>query len=705
MELLQVKKRDGRLVDFDSTKIVVAIFKAGRVNDEFDIDTAQRLTATVIKRIKDTNREAVPEVESIQDMVETVLMESPFRSTAKAYILYREQHQRLRKIRTLISNDIVDSYINRSDWRVNENSNMDYSIQGLNNHISSVITSDYWLNKIYPSEIRDTHISGGFHIHDLNILAIYCVGWDLHHLLLDGFQGAKGKVESAPARHLRTALGQVVNFFYTLQGEAAGAQAFSHFDTYMVPFIRHDNLSYKQVKQAIQEFIFNINVPTRVGFQTPFTNISLDLIIPNFMKDQHVIIGGVAQDNTYGDYQEEMYIFNQAFAEIMTEGDAKGRVFTFPIPTYSITKDFPWQDKRFDPIWTMTAKYGIPYFSNFVNSDMNPEDTRSMCCRLRLDNRSLVKRGGGLFGANPLTGSIGVVTLNMPRLGFLATHQEDFINQLDTLIDKAIDSLELKRKVLEQFTNSNLYPYSKHYLKDIKTRTGNFWANHFGTIGLVGMNEACLNLFGKSIGTTQGNKFAEDILDHMRQRLIEAQEKTGHLYNLEATPAEGTAYSLAIRDKSLYPQIICANEKAYQSGGDPFYTNSTQLPVDYTDDLFEVLDKQDNLQIKYTGGTVLHIFLGERLPDSDSVKVLVKKISDNYALPYFTLSPTFSICQQHGYLHGEIPHCPKCNAETEIYSRVVGYLRPTAQWNKGKRAEFNMRMTLDKNNTTKVTAA
>lgn len=704
--LTKVMKRDGRLVDFESTKITVAIFKAGRASGEFDIDTAQRLAATVIRRIKSESFDPIPEVEKIQDMVETVLMESPFRKTAKNFILYREQHARLREIKTSISNDIVDSYISRSDWRVNENSNMDYSIQGLNNHISSVITSQYWLNKIYPSEIREAHTSGDLHIHDLNILAVYCVGWDLHQLLLEGFRGAKGKIESGPARHLRTALGQVVNFFYTLQGEAAGAQAFSHFDTYLAPFIRNDQLSYAEIKQAIQEFVFNINVPTRVGFQTPFTNISLDLVIPNFMKDQPVIIGGEPQSTTYGEYQEEMYLFNEAFAEVMTEGDAKGRVFTFPIPTYSITKDFPWDDTRFNPLWSMTAKYGIPYFSNFVNSDMSPEDTRSMCCRLRLDNRSLIKRGGGLFGANPLTGSIGVVTLNMPRLGFLSDSEEDFMLRLDQQMDLAVESLELKRKVLESFTENNLYPYSKHYLKDIKTRSDQFWTNHFGTVGLVGMNEACLNLFGKTIGDAQGAAFAERVLHHMRERLITAQETTGHLYNLEATPAEGTIYSLAIRDKAHYPEIICANEAAYQSGAEPFYTNSTQLPVDYSDDLFGTLDNQDNLQTLYTGGTVLHIFLGERMPDIHSVKQLVKRISDQYGLPYFTLSPTFSVCQEHGYLKGEVHHCPSCQAETEVYSRVVGYLRPTAQWNKGKKAEFVMRKTYDaKEKTQKASAA
>jgi len=691
MLLKKVRKRDGRLVYFDPSKITVAIFKAGKATGEFDIDTAQRLSQNVVRQLKKKIGSRIPEVEEIQDTVESVLIDSPFRKTARAYIVYREQHAGMRDIRTLISTDIVDSYLNRTDWRVNENSNMAYSIQGLNNHISSLITAQYWLNKIYPPEIKKAHTNGDFHIHDLNILAVYCVGWDLGDLLIKGFKGAKGKVESKPARHFRTALGQVVNFSYTLQGEAAGAQAFSNFDTYLAPFIRYDKLPFAQVKQALQEFVFNINVPTRVGFQTPFTNISLDLTVPDFMKDEAVIIGGKLQEASYGGFQEEVFIFNKAFAEVMNEGDALGRVFTFPIPTYSITKNFPWDEERLRPIWEMTAKYGIPSFSNFVNSDMKPEDARSMCCHLRLDTKMLRKRGGGLFGANPLTGSIGVVTLNMPRIGYLASDKTDFYRRLDRLIDLAVSSLEIKRKVLEKFTEADLYPYAKYYLSDVKAKTGRFWTNHFGTVGIIGMNEACLNFLGVDIGQEEGLEFAKKVLLHMRDRLLSIQQSTGNLYNLEATPAEGTAYRLAKIDKEHYPDIICANEDDYRKGIEPYYTNSSQLPVGYTDDFFQALELQDPLQVLYTGGTVFHLYLGERLHDTDTLKRLVKKISKSYHLPYFTITPSFSICKTHGYLEGEIPKCPHCGAETEVYSRVVGYLRPVSQWNVGKKAEFGQR--------------
>jgi ribonucleoside-triphosphate reductase len=691
--LQKVKKRDGRLVPFDPSKITVAIFKAGHATGEFGIDIAQRLSRTVIQKIKTKGIDRIPDVEEIQDMVESVLMDSPYKKTAKAYILYRHQHAEIRDIKSLISSDIVDTYLNKNDWRVHENSNMAYSIQGLNNHISSVVTSQYWLDRIYPEEIREAHNSGDFHIHDLNILAVYCVGWDLGQLLREGFQGARGKIESKPARHLRTALGQIINFFYTLQGEAAGAQAFSNFDTYLAPFIRHDNLTYIETKQAIQEFIFNINVPTRVGFQTPFTNISMDLMVPEFMKNEPVIIGGKPQKETYADFQEEILMINQTFAEVMSEGDAKGRVFTFPIPTYNITKDFKWNDPRYNALWDMTAKYGIPYFSNFVNSDMKPEDARSMCCRLRLDNRTLRKRGGGLFGANPLTGSIGVTTLNLPRIGHLAENEKDFYQRLDKMTEMAVSSLEIKRKILEKFTDATLYPYASYYLSGIKEKTGGYWTNHFGTVGLLGMNEACLNYLGVNIGSKTGMSFAKNILSHIRENLLKVQEETGNIYNLEATPAEGTGYRLAKIDKEKYPDILCANEDAFLKGHEPYYTNSSQLPVTYSDDLFDVMDKQDPLQTQYTGGTVLHIYLGERMPDSESVKALVKTVTDHYHLPYFTITPTFSVCQEHGYLNGEKETCPYCGEETEIYSRVVGYLRPVSQWNVGKKAEFHDRKT------------
>jgi anaerobic ribonucleoside-triphosphate reductase len=689
----QIKKRDGRIVEFDSSKITAAIAKAGKATGEFGDRETRKLTLRVLTLAHELRLGPMPEVEEIQDIVEHVLLDSPFHSTAKAYIIYREQHAQIRSITTKANVDLVDHYIQRLDWKIKENSNMCYSLQGLNNYISSDVTSEYWLNKIYPPEIRRAHRTGDLHIHDLSLLSIYCVGWDLQDLLKNGFKGVEGKVESAPPRHLRSALGQIVNFFYTLQGEAAGAQALSNFDTLLAPFVRYDQLDYKKVKQALQEFIFNINIPTRVGFQTPFTNITMDLYAPAILKDQAVIIAGEAQEQTYGDFQPEMDLINRAFAEVMMEGDARGRVFTFPIPTYNITADFDWDNPNLDPVWQMTAKYGIPYFSNFVNSDMSPEDARSMCCRLRLDNRELLKRGGGLFGANPLTGSIGVVTINLPRIGHLAKSEKEFFALLDNRLNLAVESLTIKRKVLEKFTEKNLYPYSRFYLREIKQNTGTFWKNHFSTIGIIGMNEASINFINKNIGTMEGQAFALRVMDYLRDALARVQDESGEIYNLEATPAEGTAYRLAMLDKQTYKGIACANEVEFGKGAAPFYTNSTQLPVNYTDDLFETLQLQDRLQTKYTGGTVLHIFLGEQLNDIEAVKSLVRKISNNYRLPYYTLTPTFSVCPSHGYLNGEQPRCAHCNQETEIYSRVVGYLRPIKQWNDGKQAEYAMRCT------------
>jgi ribonucleoside-triphosphate reductase len=504
-----------------------------------------------------------------------------------------------------------------------------------------------------------------------------------------GFKGVAGKVESAPPSHLRSALGQIMNFFYTLQGEAAGAQAISNFDTLLAPFIRYDGLDYKQVKQALQEFVFNINIPTRVGFQTPFTNITMDLVVPGVLKDQPVVLGGKFLDVTYSEFQVEMDILNRAFAEVMMEGDAKGRVFTFPIPTYNITKDFDWDNPNLDMIWKMTGKYGIPYFSNFVNSDMSPDDARSMCCRLRLDNRELKKRGGGLFGANPLTGSIGVVTINLPRIGFVAVTEDDFFKRLNRMIDVAKESLVIKRKVLEEFTDKNLYPYSKFYLRLIKERNGIYWKNHFSTIGIIGMHEACQNFMGEGIASPGGHAFAVKVMDHIRARMEEIQQETGDIFNLEATPAEGTGYRLALMDKKSYPGTVFANSES----DEPFYTNSTHLPVNYSSDVFEVLELQDELQTKYTGGTVLHLFMGEEVSDVNAVKAFVKKVAGNFRLPYFTLSPTFSVCPNHGYIAGEVAACESCGEETEVYSRVVGYLRPVQQWNNGKQCEFEMRKT------------
>ncbi len=689
----QIKKRDGRIVEFDSTKITAAIAKAGNATGEFGEREARKLTLRVLTLAHEMRLGDQPEVEEIQDIVEHVLLDSPYHATAKAYVLYREQHAQIRSIATKANVDLVEHYIQRLDWKIKENSNMCYSLQGLNNYISSDVTSEYWLNRIYPPDIRNAHKDGDLHIHDLSLLSVYCVGWDLKDLLKNGFKGVEGKVESAPPKHLRSALGQIVNFFYTLQGEAAGAQALSNFDTLLAPFVRYDELTYDKVKQALQEFIFNINIPTRVGFQTPFTNITMDLSVPSILRDQPVIVGGRELDATYAEFQPEMDLINRAFAEVMMAGDAKGRVFTFPIPTYNITPDFDWNNPNLDLVWQMTAKYGIPYFSNFVNSDMSPEDARSMCCRLRLDNRELLKRGGGLFGANPLTGSIGVVTINLPRIGHLADGEKDFFQRLETRVRQAVESLTIKRKVLEKFTEKNLYPYSRFYLREIKQGSGTYWKNHFSTVGIIGMNEACLNFIRKDIGTMEGQAFALKVMDFLRDLLAGVQEETGDIFNLEATPAEGTSFRLAMLDKKKFPRIVCSNEVEYEKGAAPYYTNSTQLPVNYTDDLYETLQLQDQLQTKYTGGTVLHVFLGERIGDIDAVKSLVRKIAGNYRLPYFTLTPTFSICPSHGYLAGEQPRCPHCNQETEIYSRVVGYLRPVKQWNDGKQAEFALRKT------------
>jgi ribonucleoside-triphosphate reductase len=687
----QIKKRDGRIVEFDSSKITAALAKAGKATGEFGEREARKLTMRVLTMAHELRLGSLPEVEEIQDIVERVLLDSPYYKTAKAYILYREQHAQIRNIATKANVDLVEHYIQKLDWKIKENSNMCYSLQGLNNYISSDVTSEYWLNRIYPPEIRKAHKDGDLHLHDLSLLSVYCVGWDLKDLLRQGFRGVEGKVESAPPKHLRSALGQIVNFFYTLQGEAAGAQAISNFDTLLAPFVRYDRLNYEDVKQALQEFVFNINIPTRVGFQTPFTNITMDLYVPSILRDHPVVIGGVEQEETYSDFQSEMNRINQAFAEVMMEGDAKGRVFTFPIPTYNITEDFEWENPNLEMVWKMTGKYGIPYFSNFVNSDMSPEDARSMCCRLRLDNRELLKRGGGLFGANPLTGSIGVITINLPRIGYISKSESDFFSNLKEKVLLGVESLSIKRKVLERFTNKNLYPYSKFYLRDIKNATGRYWQNHFSTIGIIGMNEACLNFMGKDIANEEGRHFALKVMDYIRTMISELQEETGEFFNLEATPAEGTSYRLAMLDKNKFPNIICANESDYQKGAAPYYTNSTQLPVNYTDDIFETLSLQETLQTKYTGGTVLHIFLGEMVSDSDAIKHLIRKVATGYRLPYFTLTPTFSICPTHGYLTGEQGTCTRCQQETEIYSRVVGYLRPVEQWNVGKQAEFQVR--------------
>ncbi|HNX01765.1 MAG TPA: ribonucleoside triphosphate reductase, partial [Candidatus Cloacimonadota bacterium] len=680
-----IRKRNQQLEKFDKERITQAMAKAGEATGEFGRETSEKLTLRVLNLAQQAIEKELPDVEEIQDIVEDVLLASPYLKTAKAYIIYRDQHSKMREVVSSANVNMIDQYLQKLDWQVNENSNMAYSLQGLNNYIASEVSKVYWLNKVYPPEVRQAHQEGFIHIHDLGQISVYCVGWDLYDLLTTGFKGATAKVESGPPRHFRSALGQIVNFFYTLQGEAAGAQAFSHFDSLLAPFVSHDNLTYNEVKQALQEFIFNINVPTRVGFQTPFTNITLDLNPPSIYAHQPVVIGGEVMDSVYADYQHEMDMINRAFLEVMIEGDQKGRVFTFPIPTYNITRDFDWDNPERDYLWDVTAKYGIPYFSNFVNSDMSPEDSRSMCCRLRLDTRKLAARGGGLFGANPLTGSIGVVTINLPRLGYLSSNEEEFFSSLEKTVNIARNSLEIKRKILELWTENGLYPYTKFYLRQVYSHNHQYWVNHFSTIGIIGMNEACLNLLGKDIGTEEGREFALKTMDFMRALLLKFQEETGSNYNLEATPAEGTSYRLAKIDRDKFPEIRVANRNGESDS--PFYTNSTQLPVDYTDDVFEMLDKQDDLQSKYTGGTVLHLFAGERISNTETVKKLVQKICSNYRLPYFTITPTFSICPNHGYITGEHEKCPVCTTECEVYSRIVGYLRPVSQWNDGKKEE------------------
>jgi ribonucleoside-triphosphate reductase (formate) len=695
-KITKVKKRTGGIAEFKLEKIERAIFKALTATKQGDGEKSKKLTQRVVdflnRRFK---KDEIPTVEEIQDIVEEVLILEGLVETAKSYILYREQRRRIREAVTTTEESVekINDYIEELDWQVHENANMAYSLQGLNQYGVSMLTKKYWLNKVYPKEVREAVEDGDMHIHDLGTLATYCNGWDLYDLLLRGFGGVPTKIESKPPKHLRTALGQLVNFFYTLQGESAGAQAVSEFSTLLAPFIRYDGLTYHQVKQALQEFLFNCAIPTRVGFQSPFTNITIDLApSPNF-ADKPVIIGGESQKETYGEFQEEVNTINQALYECMMEGDSKERPFHFPIPTVNITKDFDWDNPAFDPMWKASAKYGINYFANYVNSDISPEDARSMCCRLRLDKRQLYNRGGGgLFGSGALTGSIGVVTINLPRIGYISKTKKDFFEKLTSVMDMAKESLEIKRKSIEDFMEKGLYPYSKYYLEGIKKMRGHYFGNHFSTIGLVGMNEALLNFIGEDIGTKRGQKFAMEILEFMRNRLIKYQNENGSFYNLEATPAESTAYRLALKDKEKYPDIISAGTK-----DSPYYTNSTQLPVNYTDDLFEALKLQEDLQCAYTGGTVLHLFLGEEVSDIEAVKSLIRKAFNKFKIPYLTVTPTFSICPVHGYLSGKQFECPKCTIKQpcEVYSRIVGYLRPVKQWNEGKKQEFGERKEYD----------
>ena len=689
MVITQIVKRDRSTVDFQKEKIVLAIFKAAVAVGGSDYSIAEKLGDEVEKLATLRYPSGIADVEGIQDIVEKVLIENGHAKTAKAFILYREKRRSARESNALIGATInmFGEYLNDRDWQINENANTQKSINGLNNYVREAFTKSYWLHEIYTDEIREAHQSGDIHLHDLGFFGPYCAGWDLRMLLTSGFGGIPGKVDSKPPKHLRSFLGQIVNSTFTTQGESAGAQAWSSFDTYCAPFIRYDNLDYKTVKQALQEFVFNLNVPTRVGFQCPFSNLTFDITPPATLKAQNVIIGGKVMEETYGDFQKEMDLFNIAFCDVMMEGDAKGRVFTFPIPTINVTKDFAWDSPVVEKFMEITCKYGVPYFSNYINSDLSPEDALSMCCRLRLDTSELRKRGGGLFGSNPLTGSIGVVTINLPRIGYLSKNESDFFERLSRQMNIAKNSLEIKRKVIEDQTAKGLYPYSARFLKDVKEKTGSFWFNHFNTIGLVGLNEACINLLGEDndITTPAGQAFSIRTLNFMRDMIREIQDETEHYYNLEATPAEGTSYRLARKDVERYPGILTAGEDV------PYYTNSSQLPVGFTDDIFETLDLQDELQSLYTGGTVLHLYLGEEIKDTEVAKKLLKKSFTKYKLPYISFTPTFSICPDHGYISGEHFTCPDCGAETEVWSRVVGYLRPVKNYNTGKKEEYRLR--------------
>jgi len=684
----QIRKRDGRLEKFQPEKITWAIFKAAQACGGSDFALASHLTDLVIADVAINGKSQLAEVEFIQDTIERVLIKRGHDRTAKAFILYREKRKGAREMNALIGAtiDMFSGYLNDQDWRVKENANAQKSVQGLNNYVREFFTQNYWLHEVYPAEVREAYETGALHIHDLGWMGPYCAGWDLRQLLQDGFGGVPGKVESRPAKHLRAFLGQVVNSTFTTQGETAGAQAWSSIDTYCAPFIRYDQMTYAQVRQCLQEFVFNLNVPTRVGFQCPFSNLTFDLTPPRTLRDTAVIVGGEMRTETYGEFQEEMDLFNRAFCDVMMEGDALGRVFTFPIPTINVTQDFDWDAPSAKAFLDVTAKYGIPYFANYVNSDLSPEDAVSMCCRLRLDTRELRKRGGGLFGSNPLTGSVGVVTINLPRIGYLSSTKEEFKARLWQLVQISKTSLEIKRKIVETQTENGLYPYSAHYLRHVYARTGQYWYNHFTTIGIVGMNEALQNFMGKDISSPEGQRFAIEVMHYLRELLADIQEETGHVYNLEASPAEGAPYRLAQLDRKRFPDIICAGAPET-----PYYTNSTQLPVAYTDDIFEVLEHQDELQSLYTGGTVLHLYLGERIEDPQMARRLIQRIFQQYKLPYLSLTPTFSICPEHGYLSGEHFKCPTCNAGTEVWSRVTGYLRPVANYNNGKRQEYGDR--------------
>ncbi|NCO28045.1 MAG: ribonucleoside triphosphate reductase [Caldiserica bacterium] len=659
----KVVKRDGRVVEFDCSKITSAILKTGNATHEFSSGVAEFLANIVITELEQEHDGEIFSIEVIQNKIEHVLMRKGFYEAAKAFIIYRERRRELRELKTHITPNLLDEYLDQGTWEVHENANIDYSIQGLKAYIAGKAERIYWLEKVYPEKIAELHKDGWVHIHNLSFLGAYCVGWDLEDLIRRGFGGVEGKPYSKPAKHLSSILGQMMNFLFTLQNEAAGAVAFSSFDTFLAPFVRYDHLTFKETKQQIQEFVYNMNQTMRTGGQSPFSNITLDILPHPLLKDKHVIIGGEEKDERYSEFQDEMDLINKAFWEVMLEGDGNGRPFTFPIPTINIDKEFQWGKDSNETMWEATAKYGIPYFANYINSDLKLEDARSMCCRLKLDVRELKNKGGGLFGANPLTGSIGVITINMPRVGYVSKNEEEFFGKLSEIMDAARDALEEKRKTVEKFTEQGLYPYSKVYLDLIKQTTGRYWDNHFSTIGLIGMNEALINFLRENLTTKQGIDFTIKTLNFMRDKLEKYQEETGHMYNLEATPAESTAYSLALKDKKKYPDIIVANEDDVEGGAEPYYTNSTQLPVDYTDDPFEAAEKQEEIQSLYTGGTVLHFFLGEALDSGDEAKLFVRKVINNYKIPYITITPTFSICTRHGYIRGKHDYCPYCDEE------------------------------------------
>ena len=683
--MYKVIKRDEQVVVFDIAKITEAIERAFQsLEKQYHISTIELLALRVTADFESKIKDGKVSVEDIQDSVEVVLIQTGYADVAKAYILYRKQHEKIRDIKStfLDYKDIVESYMHVNDWRVKENSTVTYSVGGLILSNSGAISANYWLSEIYDQEISNAHRNADIHVHDLSMLTGYCAGWSLRQLIQEGLGGVPGKITSAPAKHLSTLCNQMVNFLGIMQNEWAGAQAFSSFDTYLAPFVKVDNLSYEEVKQCIQSFIYGVNTPSRWGTQSPFTNITLDWDVPSDLAELSALVGGKELDFKYKDCTEEIKMINKAYIEVMLEGDANGRGFQYPIPTYSITKDFDWSDTENNRLlFEMTAKYGTPYFSNYVNSDMEPSDVRSMCCRLRLDLRELRKKSGGFFGSGESTGSVGVVTINLPRIAYLSKTKEEFYSRLDKMMDISARSLEIKRKVITKLLQEGLYPYTKHYL-------GSF-DNHFSTIGTIGMSEVGLNAkwLGEDMTSPNTQKFSKEVLNHMRNRLSDYQEEYGYLYNLEATPAESTTYRLAKHDKAKYPDIISAEE----SGGSPYYTNSTNLPVSYTSDIFDALDVQDELQTLYTSGTVFHAFVGEKLPDWKAAANLVRKIASNYKLPYYTLSPTYSICKTHGYINGEVKICPECEEQTEVYSRITGYYRPIRNWNDGKRQEYQER--------------